>query len=99
MQKSSKWPDISTLGLSPRLNDNTPHNSQVQTLTKTIYINKVKLSQSVTRTGISSLKGQGHFHFAERTSIGNDESQFETFEGAPRPRPRAMEPMAFMACL
>ena len=34
--------------------------------------------------GISSsnmLKGQGHFHFAESTSIGKSLSQWETFEG------------------
>ena len=37
---------------------------------------------------ISSLRGHGHFHFANGTSIGN---LMETFEGTPRPRLGAVE--------
>ena len=51
------------------------------------------------RPGISSLKGQGHFHFAKGTSIGESERQWETIEGAPRPRPGAMETMACVYCI
>ena len=35
-----------------------------------------------------SLKGQGHFHSAKGTSIGQSYSRWETFEGAPRPNSR-----------
>ena len=44
--------------------------------------------------GISSLKGQSHFNFAKGTSIENLLSQWETFQGAPRPRPGAKMPIA-----
>ena len=46
------------------------------------------------RSGISSLRGQGHYHFAKGTSIGKTLSLKETFEGAQRPRPGAMVAMS-----
>ena len=45
------------------------------------------------RPGISSSEGQGCFHFEKGTSIGKFERQWETFEGAPRPRPGATWPL------
>ena len=35
------------------------------------------------------LRGQGHFHFAKGTSIGNPQSLWEAFERASRQRTRA----------
>ncbi len=47
------------------------------------------------RPGTSSLRGQGHFYFAEVTFIGTSVgSLWETFEEAPRPRQGATEAMA-----
>ena len=43
------------------------------------------------RPGISSLRGQGHFHFAKGTSIGKPWSLWETCVGAPGPSSRATE--------
>ena len=40
------------------------------------------------RCGISSLKGQGHFHFAKGTSIGKSESQWGTFERGTKAKTR-----------
>ena len=40
------------------------------------------------RPGISSLKGQGHFHFAMATFIGKSVSQWETFEGGIKAKTR-----------
>ncbi len=39
------------------------------------------------------MRGQGHFRFAKGSSIRKSSSLWETFEGAPRPRPGAMEAM------
>ena len=41
-------------------------------------------------------KGKGVFILQRALPLGN---QCESFEGAPRPRPRALETMALMACL
>ena len=47
--------------------------------------------------GTSSLRGQGHLHFAKGTFIVKSESLRDTFEGAPRPRPGATEAIALVA--
>ena len=52
------------------------------------------LSHTNITPGISSLKGQGRFHFEKGTSIQESLSQWENFEGATRPRPGATEVVA-----
>ena len=59
---------------------------------------KLEEKEVPTSPVISSSISQGHFHFAKGTWIVKSLSQFETFEGAPRPRHGATEAMASCAC-